>query len=453
MNTYILPFMLAGNILFTWGFTQLRIPPSGGVPFSELVLVLCFFTFNTGAVLQEMGKVVCLAPFAIWWIFCIGSALSAVPEYGLWALRDASQALDSLFLIVGFNYAQNRDDLNRFLKWLPWLIGVAAVNTLISYSFQNEVEAISPQLVTEHGQTISLFGSFELGVTVLIWAAMYLIIAARSQVPSITRLILAGALVCYAIVMFQMRTTYLQLFCMIMLLIALRRNTAIQMLSFVPVLLIVVGAIGFLGIKVSGRIGGEISLSFFANHIAAIFGVTDGSDAAVTAAASGVDQRLEWWTALYEKVTADPATLLTGLGFGFPLVPFANAAGIQVREPHNSLMSVFSRSGLIGLTAFFWMQLELFRSAFWSFQASRQMVHWREWQNWLLVFFAFFLLVISGAGGEDVMEKPYFAIPYYFLWGVVLSLAHRLLPITHPECECGEVVAISTRANEGISNG
>jgi hypothetical protein len=400
-----------------------------------------------------MGKVVCLAPFAIWWIFCIGAALSAVPEYGLWALRDASQALDSLFLIVGFNYAQNRDNLNRFLKWLPWLIGVAAVNTLISYSFQKEVEAISPQLITEHGQTIPLFGSFELGVTVLIWAAMYLVIAARSQGPSVIRVLLAGVLVCYAIVMFQMRTTYLQLFCMIMLLIALRRNTAVQMLSFVPILLIVVGAISLLGLKVSGRIGGEISLSFFANHIAAIFGVTDRSDDAVTAAASGVDQRLEWWAALYEKVTADPATMLTGLGFGFPLVPFANTAGIQVREPHNSLISVVSRSGLIGLTAFFWMQLELFRSALRSFQASRQMVHWREWQNWLLVFFAFFLLVLAGAGGEDVMEKPYYAIPYYFLWGVVLSLAYRLLPITHPHTECEAMVGISTRANQRTLSG
>ncbi len=436
MNSYVLPLMLAGNILFSWAFSQVRIPPSGGVPFSELVMIMCFFTFSTGAVLQEMGKVVFLAPFAIWWFFCIGSALSAVPEYGFWALRDASQALDSLFLIVGFNYAQNRDDLNRLLKWLPWLIGVAAVNTVIGYTFQAEVVALSPQLVTEHGQSIPLLGSFDLGVTVLIWAAMYLVIATGSKGPSMPRVLLAGAFICYAIVMFQTRTTYLQLFCMLLLLIALRRSTAVQMLSFVPLLFVIVGVIGVLGIKLSGRLGGEVSLSFFANHIAAIFGVSDGSDDAVTAAASGVDQRLDWWKALYEKVTADPVTLLTGLGFGFPLVPFANNAGIQVREPHNSLMSVFSRSGLIGLTAFFWMQLELFRCALRSYHAARHMVHWREWQNWLLLCFAFFLLVLAGAGGEDIMEKPFFSIPYYFLWGVVLSLAHRLLPITHPHSAC-----------------
>lgn len=433
MNKYAVPIIMVGNIFFSWSFSQLRIPPGGGAPLSEAVLALCFLTFSTGTVLEEMGKVTCLIPFIVWWVFCIGWAALGIPDYGLWALRDASQAIDSLYLIVGFNYARNDDDLNRLVKWTPWVVGLAAVNTLVGYTFREEIAKISPTITTEHGEATPIFGSFDLGVTVLIWAATYLVLTAPGKRMPLGRMAVAGGLVSYAIVMFQTRTAYLQLISMFLLFLFVRRKAALQMLSFLPVLLMVVAGIGLAGAKISGRLGGEISLEFFAGHLGAIFGNADRNSEAVTAAASGVDQRLHWWSLIYEKVTSETSSLLTGLGYGFPLVPFANSQGIQVREPHNSVMSVFARSGMIGLFAFAWMHFELFVNSFRSYYAARVLAFGRQWQDMILWLIAFHILLLAGAGGEDVMEKPFHAVPYYFLWGVLLNLSYRLLPISAPD--------------------
>jgi hypothetical protein len=446
MNKYVVPLILAGNILFSWSFIQLRIP--GVAPLSEVVMVLCFLTFNFVALLEEMAAVVCIAPFILWWVFCIGYAILGVPEYGPWALRDASQAVDSLFLIIGFNYARNNGNLNSFVKWAPWVIGLAVVNTLIAYSFRTQIAEISPSIITEHGESVPIFGAFDLGVTVLMWAATYLIITAPGEGVGFVRMGIAGALICYAIIMFQTRTGYLQLLSMFALLFLLRRSSALKLFSVLPVLAIAVVVIGLLGVKLSSRLGGEISMSFFVSHMAAIFGTSDSNHEAIVAAASGVDQRLEWWRAIFDKVTSDSWTLLTGLGYGFPLVPFANTAGIQVREPHNSIVSVFARSGLIGLSAFIWMHVELFRSALKSFHAAGALAYGRRWQNAVLWLIAFPLLLLAGAGGEDVLEKPFHAIPYYFCWGILLNMAYRLRPVSDPRpAEVTEILFVSPGTN------
>jgi len=437
MNTFVLPIVLpiivAGNLILGWSFTQIG---PGGIPINELVLLLCLAATNIAVVLAEMRTVVNLTPFLVWWVYCIGRAIFAVPEYGLWALRDASQAMDSLFLIAGFTFALKSDNIERLFRWLPTLLVVSTIYIVVGYSFKTQTMALSPHVTTANGESIALFGIFNTGGDMLLWAAMYLVITASGRTASL-KVILAGVLFCYAVMMFQARTTYLQLVAMLIVMAFFRRKAVGQLLSFIPLLIIVVVLISTLGLKVTGRYGTETSLSFLADHIVAIFGISDGTDEAAAAAASGVDERLQWWTDLYRKLTADPITLLTGLGFGFPLVPFHGIMGIQVREPHNSLMSVFSRSGLIGLSAWIWMHVELLSCSVKCFYASRRLSTWREWQNCVLVLLTFLVLVLVGAIGEDNMEKPYFAIPYYLFWGVLVGLSswersQAALPIGTP---------------------
>ena len=437
MTTFVLPIVLliilSGNLTLGWPFVQLG---PGGIPINELVLLCCLAATNIGVALAEMRTVINLFPFLVWWAFCIGRAIFAVPEYGLWALRDASQALDSLFLIVGFTFARKSDNIERLFRWLPTLLVVSTIYILVGYSFKTQTMALSPLVTTANGESVALFGIFSTGGEMLLWAAMYLIITA-SERTAFLKVILAGALFCYTIMKFQARTTYLQLVAMLIVMAFFRRKAVGQVLSFIPLLIIAVVLVSTLGLKFTGRYGTETSFSFLADHIAAIFGISNGTDEAVEAAASGVDERLQWWTDLYQKLTADPMTLLTGLGFGFPLVPFHGITGIQVREPHNSLISVISRSGLIGLSAWVWMHGELFSCSAKCFNASRRLSTWREWQNCILVLLTFPVLVLVGAIGEDNMEKPYFAIPYYLFWGVLLGLSfwersQAALPIATP---------------------
>jgi hypothetical protein len=300
-----------------------------------------------------------------------------------------------------------------------------------------------------------VFGIFNTAEVIIFWAAACLIIRPPEKHASLAALA-AGGLASYVIVVFQNRTAYMQLGALLLLMCGLRRAAIRPLLSFAPLLLIALIAIETLELRVPGRLTSQVSLSFFVDHVAAMVGISDGSNAAISAAASGVDQRMQWWTDLFERVTVDPPTLLTGLGYGFPLISFGNVAGIQVREPHNSLMSVFARSGLIGFGLWLWMHAELFHASLKAFCRARANSLPGLWQDRLLILLSFVILVLIGSLGEDNMEKPYFAIPYYFVWGVILRIAFvlRSAPETGrgvtPRLLAGRDVVVQARCQDAL---
>jgi hypothetical protein len=421
MRTTILLLLLTGYLVLNQGFMQIRVPPSDGVPIGELTLICYLAITNIWVVLARMNAVVHLVPFLIWWGCGVGRAVFDTGEYGMWALRDASHVIDSLFVIVGFSFVRRPDDLDRLFRWLAWLLPVLSIYIMVGYPLK--LSTMSPTLPGGSGQPVPLFGIMNTADVVLLWCAMYFILAAPRSGISLKSFIIAAALVAYAVLMLQNRTTYLQLAVMLVFTVLFRKRSVGPFLAFVPIVIVSVLLISTFGLRISGRLSDEVSLSFFADHLAAIFGISSGDDDVIAAAASGVGQRLEWWTDIYHRLSADLATLLTGLGYGFPLIPFKANGGIQVREPHNSVISVVARSGLIGLSAWVWMQSELFRCWFRCFRQLRHISSDGDMENRLLILLSFLVLVMVGTIGEDNMEKPFFAIPYYFFWGIIVKMS------------------------------
>lgn len=438
-----LALVLAGNLVMGWSFTQLK-APGLGVPVGEFFLLVGLLFLSTKDSLREIGSVVHLLSILAWWGYTIGSAALFTSDYGLWALRDASQAIDSLYLIVGYSFARRPIDVERLFRWIPPMIALAVVYACTGFAFKTELMAISPRIGTEHGETVPMFGLFNTAEVIIFWAAAYLIIRPPEKHASLAALV-AGGLASYVIVVFQNRTAYMQLGALLLLMWGLRRAAIRPLLSFAPLLIVVLFAIETLEIRVPGRLTSQVSLSFFIDHVAAMVGISDGRNDAISAAASGVDQRMQWWTDLYERVTADTTTLLTGLGFGFPLIEFGTVAGIPVREPHNSLISVVARGGLIGFSFWLWMHAELFYASIKAFSRARATSRSALWQDRLLILLSFIVLVLIGCLGEDNMEKPYFAIPYYFSWGVILRIAFVLR--SAPETDRSAASDLTARRN------
>src|SRR3546814_2718023 len=54
-----------------------------------------------------------------------------------------------------------------------------------------------------------------------------------------------------------------------------------------------------------------------------------------------------------------------------------------------------------------------------------------------LLIVAFALLTLVGCVGEDNLEKPYYAIPYYTFWGFVLRIVYQM----RVEARSGRVAA------------
>jgi hypothetical protein len=224
--------------------------------------------------------------------------------------------------------------------------------------------------------------------------------------------------------MLQARTTYTQLLAIAGLMLMCRPRALRPLVSVIPLLLGLLVVITAFDLRLSGRLTTEISLSFFVDHFLSIFGISNGQEG-VGAAASGVDMRWRWWYRLYDQLTSDELTLLTGLGFGIPLTDFSDTLGVVTREPHNSAISVTARLGLIGISAWLWMQAELFRAGFQAYRACRRTGR-NDMADLILLILAFAVLTLANGLGEDALEKPYNAIPYYALWGFVLRIAYKV---------------------------
>ncbi len=412
-------------LVLNYGFMQLRIPPvgGGGVPLGELVLLLVLLKVNYLIVYSRLSSVVFLFPFIVWWAYGLGRALAGVPEFGMWALRDASHVIESLFIIVGFIAVSRKRDLERFFYWLPRVLVVISVYS-IGFIFKDTLQGWSPSIVAGGGHEVPVLFAYANTAQLLLWASVYILLfkVGGSSIPNYLLVLIATVLIGYAVLLFQARITYLQLIVLFLLLLLYRRELIGQVVFSLFFILVFLLILPLTGIQLEGRLGQELSVDFIAKHIATIGGISaDG----VVGSAAGVHQRIGWWTELFFAWTSSVKTFMFGLGYGMPLIDYTLASGAVVREPHNSYISILARLGVIGATAWLWMHLILI--VVWI-NAYRECTHirWKEGQNRLLILLVFFVLIWVLAIGQDAFEKPYNAIPYYFFWGVILRFMFNL---------------------------
>jgi hypothetical protein len=418
--------LMGGYLIFNYPFMQLRIPPGEiGVPLGEIFIALVVLTTDVPLVLSRMGAAVFLLPFLIWWAWGAIRLVFDVGGHGFWALRDATQLMESSFVVVGFALAGRPGAVARMARWLRIFIAISCVYGLL-FIYADELAAISPKLYGASDQPIPIFGAFATTAVMMLLGAFHCMTRpARSRGARLRNELVAGFLVAFALIVIQARTTYLQLFGMAVLLFFLRPRSLGAMALAIPVLLALLVVISAFDIQISGRLTSHVSLDFFWKHIQAMYGAGSDGHGGVAQAAEGVSLRLGWWDRLYDQLTADPAVLLTGLGFGIPLTDFRDTLGVVAREPHNSVLSVAARLGLVGLVAWLWMQIELFRASYVAYRDCRRRGRTEE-ADLILLVIAFAILVLASCFGEDTMEKPYNAIPYYALWGFSLRIAYQL---------------------------
>jgi hypothetical protein len=428
LHNLLIILVISLYLVLNQGFMQLRIPPNvgGGVPIGELALLFSLAITNYFNLLPRLAATVLLTPFLIWWVIGLGRAVAGVPEYGMWALRDATHVIESLFIIVGFVFAARPGAIDGLNRWLPAVLAVVCIYAL-GVPFAEELQAVSPHVTAGAGYETPVFFEYNSTSGLLLVAAVYLLIfRGRSEVSNIAATVGAALIIGYSVALFQQRTLYLQLLAIIGLFLLFRRDLVRRYLiaRWVVVACILTGGlilVSLIGLQIQGRLG-VVSFGFLAEHILAIGGVKSSG---LEGAAGGVNLRIEWWLDLYERWTASIGNFLFGLGYGFPLTDFVGTRVEEVREPHNSYISILARIGLVGGIAFVWMQVLLLRTWQRTYRMCSQL-RWQEGKNMLLIFMVFFSIVLVRALGEPAFEKPFFTIPYYFFWGVVLMMNWRL---------------------------
>jgi hypothetical protein len=420
----IVLWTVAGYLILNTGFEMLRIPPVGpGIPLGELVLVISLCFIDVIALLSKMASQIWLFPILLWWGMSLSRSLVDTTVGGAWSFRDASQAIESLFLIVGFWLVNSQSNIHYFFRWMRRMFLFSIFYGLL-LPFEGPLQKFSP---TIHGMGLStthIFFQMTNTPVILIWAACWLLIErGQSRGPVRGRELLAGLLVAFAVAFAQSRTSYLDVLLIGVLLFVTRSRLAARWTALLLLGVLVIGAVSISGIEIKGRLGKKISLDFIVSHFEAISGKASTEE--TQGAAEGVPQRIGWWRDIYKKMIVSPRRIAFGLGYGIPLTNFRAAGGVILREPHNSFISVIARLGVTGMLVWLIMQGSLYLS-WWRVYRLCGRMHWIEDRNNLLILIIYNVLLLITAIGEDGFEKPFYAIPYYLFFGVILRYGRIL---------------------------
>ncbi len=411
-------------------FMLVRVPPGtiSAVPTGELLLIGFILTAVLDAHrFEPFLRTVPAAPLAIWWL--VGGTQLAIgfSAYGFWAMRDATALVESLFLWVGFVVAGVPGAIPLIMRWFRWTV-MAGVLIALTFPFREYILAVSPVIISANMREIPLFFTYQLAPITALAGGFWLLLSDQ-RIGWFRVAWLGGLIFVFVAALFQARLIYLQILLMFAILAFTQRGRLSTLFAPMAAAAGVFVLILALGVPIPGRISENVSLSFYVEHFLAITGAgadNYGGDEALRGAAGGVGQRIDWWGAIWENVTATWTRTMFGLGYGISLVGLANDTSIDaaVREPHNSLVSALGRLGFVGLISYIWLHAALAWIGVKTLRAY-SMAGFGRVAEFVYVLGVFFLLLWLSAMGEDAFEKPFVAIPYYFYYGVILNLWYR----------------------------
>ena len=413
--------VVAGDLVLTNGFMLLRIPPVGvGVPINEVLLafdfaVLLFARRSTGS----FSQMPVILPLMVLWSLAFVHLPFNLNEHGIWAIRDAANVMESGFIFIGYCFALDRRFMPIFIVWLRRVLNFAAVYILL-YPIQDSLVRFSPKIPSMSGYDAPLFFSYGNPASVAVTAACRLLLSQGSQLGF--KVLLAGMLMMCLIVFVQVRIAYLQIALLIGLTLAFRPQQ-LKSLGSMGLAVVVLTAL-FLasGIELPGRLGQTFTLDFLINHFQAIWG---GGGESTSAAAEGVNLRLNWWIKIDQDLHHDFVTWLFGLGYGIPLTSFHGPTDDIVREPHNSFVSVYGRLGVVGAAAFLAVQINTIAAAIrLILRTARSDVELHVCATTLLCFIGVTLIYSFAEGG---LEVSFIAVPFYFFTGILVCLEQRVV--------------------------
>ena len=380
---------------------------------SEILLLVALLTTRHLYVLNKLRSVMPLAPYAVWLGYGLINMVISYFDSGVSVFRNASPVYESLFLYVGFTFAMKKQSLDRFVKWLPRILITVAAYSLC-YPFRDVLLGYSPTLPGFQGQPVPLFFAFMSTSMYLIVLASYYMYGYLYNNEKRYVVYSIGAL-SWALVIFPSRSLILMAITFALYFSyrsGLRRFH--KMFAWYGMLLMGIALVFSFGL--TGRYGSEFQL---ADYYAVFMEIFTGHDR-TNAFTSGTSQRLEDWENVFNKWTQSWHSTLFGVGYGAALVNFFSRSGTVVIEPHNTLVSVFARGGLVGGVAFVWLQMVIVYNGYKIIRFLRSDSRYAAVSVSLL--FIIMCTLIYGIG-ESPMVTPLYAVPYYFCAGIIMRIS------------------------------
>jgi O-antigen ligase len=351
-----------------------------------------------------------------------------LPRYGLYGLRDASMTFEGIFLLLGLLWASERRNTDLLIKWL-FLIVVLNLIYSFSFSWRDTLVGLSP--TSGVFQPIPILGNYHGTDPRLMVGTIFCLSLGRYVVKWRWLLFVLAAAQLAELAIFQVRAMYLAI--PLVLAVFLFFGETGKFVQFSALLVLGLVTLMFVtsifGVRMEGRIG-SVDLDFIVDHAQSLLGKS-------TAAEEGtVEARRDWVAQAWKGITSSPSHFLGGQGFGRPLIDYRarneiNKQSVEVRQPHNSHLTIWARLGLVGLSV--WLMLNFYIvSRFISTLRRRAYGNPRLYELILWLFF-YYLIATLQASVQPGFEFSAGAIPFYFLMGASLGIIRWQLGEPSPE--------------------
>ena len=170
---YLINLLIFCNLFIGWGFQNFTI---FGIPVNEIAMIIILIIINIFFIIKHLNFVVNILPFIFWLLYGVFFIFSGYIQYGIWALRDGSHVIDSLFLIIGFFLVSSEKNYNFFFNNIKYLIYVGLIYVIL-LPFKNNIQSFIPNVAGAAGYnvTLSLFNYTSI-TTTWVWLAFYSLI-------------------------------------------------------------------------------------------------------------------------------------------------------------------------------------------------------------------------------------------------------------------------------------
>lgn len=402
------------NLFFGNAFHNFGI---SGIPVNEIFLILFLLLIKLKEIIYELiNKINFKNSFFLILIGLFYIFFSFV-EKGVWAIRDGLFIIDILFIFVGYHFLKKIDDFLRLKKFFI-LIAKLSFLYIFFYIFSDQLQFLSPKIVTYSGNVYSLFFNFLTIKYMMLWSALILYLFKDEK--KFLYLIVSFLLLSSSVILFQSRAVYISIFFCFVLLLFLKKMKMVNLLFFLSLFIFFTFLINFFGINLNERLY-NFNIKFLYQHfISLLVPFTDLMiDSDLQAQVSTAEVRLNWWKSILQNSTSGIKIFLFGEGFGDPLINFYATADIPVREPHNSYITFIGRIGYLGTLAWFLFHIKIYKII-----KNTYLNHSLKdnEKNIFIIILIYLLIIIVSSFGDSMLQYPCYSIPFYFFIGICLKI-------------------------------
>lgn len=462
--------VVGGYICLTRGFSGLYLP-LGGVPL--LIGELALLAFTPIAVLRLGWRppAAFLVPFVAWIAYNALLTARDFGPYGLDAVRDAATWYYAGFVLIG---AATWKELgtDRLRRWMGLVFGVLLMTTPLVIVAAADV---IPPVEVPFADGPFLQARFDATAMHLIGGATLFLTARglrRPPWPGWLGIGIAAGLLGLA-AMLQVRAAFGGLAGAIGVLVVY--GLVRPVVAIGAALVLVLAAMWLLDVEVPTARGVVSAGSIVERQTSTLLFLVGGTEESARTDRSDVEHdhagtiawRIIWWQALIEESLGDRAYLLIGRGYGPDLRAAVTARatgtlnwdqgigeGRPVRSPHNIAVTIFARTGLIGLGLWLLVLGTCLTALIRSTVAYHRSGNRDEelFGAWLIVYV---LTMLQVALLGVVLESPFGAAPFFWVLGVGLAWsqgarsavsARRPAIVSVPIVERGAALPVERRA-------